>query len=113
MFSHRMPWLLSVALFALVSACGSAGNGEGAGEGEIPENAAQREAAAYLGEYANTYQGLYYAANKADWAVNTRIVEGDTTNAARYRRAREALAAFEGSVYNIERVRVGDGGLPA
>ena len=105
MFSHRTPWLLSVPLFALVSACGGSGNGEGAGEGKAPENAAQREAAAYLAEYANTYQGLYYAANKADWAVNTRIVEGDTTNAARYRRAREALAAFEGSVDNIERIR--------
>lgn len=105
MFSHRTPWPLFVPLFALVSACGGAGNGEGAGEGEVPENAAQREAAAYLAEYADTYQGLYYAANKADWAVNTRIVEGDTTNAARYRRAREALAAFEGSVDNIERIR--------
>ncbi len=105
MFSHRTPWLLSVPLFALASACGGAGNGESVGEGEVPESAAQREAAAYLAEYANTYQGLYYAANEADWAVNTRIVEGDTTNAARYRRAREALAAFEGSVDNIERIR--------
>ncbi|MCZ6476720.1 MAG: M2 family metallopeptidase [Gemmatimonadetes bacterium] len=105
MFSHRTPWLLSVPLFALASGCGGAGNGESGGEGEVPENAAQREAAAYLAEYADTYQGLYYTANKADWAVNTRIVDGDTTNAARYRRAREALAAFEGSVDNIERIR--------
>lgn len=105
MFSHRTPWLLSVPLFALASGCGGAGNGESGGEGEVPENAAQREAAAYLAEYADTYQRLYYTANKADWAVNTRIVDGDTTNAARYRRAREALAAFEGSVDNIERIR--------
>lgn len=105
MFSHRTPWLLSVPLFAFASGCGGAGNGESGGEGEVPENAAQREAAAYLAEYADTYQGLYYTANKADWAVNTRIVDGDTTNAARYRRAREALAAFEGSVDNIERIR--------
>ncbi len=50
MFSHQTPCLLSVPLFALVSACGGSGNGEGAGEGEAPENAAQREAAAYLAE---------------------------------------------------------------
>ncbi len=69
------------------------------------EDDLQREVEDYLVDYAHTMQGLYYEANKAEWATNTRIVEGDTTNAARTRRAQEALAAFVGSVENIERIR--------
>lgn len=69
-----------------------------------PASEVQREAAAFLEAYTRTFQELYYESSLASWALNTRIVEGDTTNAARYRRAREAQAAFEGSVENIERV---------
>ncbi len=69
------------------------------------EDGLRREVDAYLADYAKTMQKLYYEANKAEWASNTHIVEGDTTNAARTRRAREALAAFVGSVENIERIR--------
>lgn len=65
----------------------------------------REEAQRFLDEYLSTYQGLYYTANQAEWASNTRIVEGDTTNAARTRRAQEALTAFTGSVANIERTR--------
>ncbi len=59
----------------------------------------------YLARYADRMQELYYEAQKAEWESNTHIVEGDTTNAARTRRANEALAAFVGSVENIERIR--------
>ncbi len=65
----------------------------------------QRQVDDYLAEYSTTMQGLYYEANQAEWASNTRIIEGDTTNAARTRRAQEALAAYVGSVENIERIR--------
>jgi peptidyl-dipeptidase A len=65
----------------------------------------QREVDAYLTEYAETMQALAYESDKAEWASNTRIVEGDTTNAARTKRANEALAAYVGSVENIERIR--------
>lgn len=82
-------WLLGLTLGVL--AC----------EGADP----QTEVDGYLAEYADTYQQLYYEASKAEWASNTRIVEGDTTNAARTRRAQEALARFVGSVENIERIR--------
>ncbi|MFB3127724.1 MAG: peptidase, partial [Candidatus Acidiferrales bacterium] len=41
----------------------------------------------------------------AEWESNTRIVEGDDTNAQRTRAANEALAAFTGSIENIETCR--------
>ncbi|UCC72887.1 MAG: M2 family metallopeptidase [Gemmatimonadota bacterium] len=68
------------------------------------EDPLKSEVDAYIAEYEATMQGLYYEAAKAEWASNTHIVEGDTTNAARTRRANEALAAFVGSVENIERI---------
>lgn len=59
----------------------------------------------FLQRYATEYQRLYYADAEAQWANNTRIVEGDTTNAARAKRTGEALAAFVGSVANIDTIR--------
>ena len=70
----------------------------------MPKRICSNEADEYLGRYAERVQGLYYESSKAEWATNTYIVEGDTTNAARTRRANEALAAFVGSVENIERI---------
>jgi peptidyl-dipeptidase A len=65
----------------------------------------QTDAQRYLTDYEREYQRLYYASSLAQWESNTRIVEGDTTNAARTRAANEALAAFVGSVGNITRIR--------
>lgn len=65
----------------------------------------QREVDAYLADYAATYQRLVTESQHAEWASNTHIVEGDTTNAARTKQANEALAAFVGGVDNIERIR--------
>lgn len=65
----------------------------------------QREADAYLARYESEYQRLYAASQEAEWLSNTHIVEGDDTNAARTRAANEALAAFTGSVANIETAR--------
>jgi peptidyl-dipeptidase A len=65
----------------------------------------RKEVEAYLAEYGRTYQRLTYAAQQADWQSQTRIVEGDTTNAARTKAAKEELARFVGSTENIERIR--------
>ncbi len=51
----------------------------------------RREVDTYLADYAKTYQELYYESQKAEWASNTHIVAGDTTNASRTKRADEAL----------------------
>jgi peptidyl-dipeptidase A len=59
----------------------------------------------YLSEYAKEYQRLTYESQLAEWQSNTRIVEGDSTNAVRTRRANEALARFVGSNHNITRIR--------
>jgi peptidyl-dipeptidase A len=63
------------------------------------------EADAYLAAYELEGQGLYYEWAEAEWASNTRIVEGDPTNAARTRDAREAMMRFAGSVENIDTIR--------
>jgi len=68
------------------------------------EDSLRSEVDDYLAEYAGTLQGLYYESSKAEWASNTHIVEGDPTNAERTAKANEALAAFVGSVENIERI---------
>src|SRR5918998_225384 len=59
----------------------------------------------FLAEYAKEYQRLGYESQLAEWQSNTRIIEGDSTNAVRTRRANEALARFVGSNDNITRIR--------
>ena len=60
---------------------------------------------AYLSQYGHEYQRLYYESDLAEWESNTRIVEGDSTNSVRTRRANEALARFVGSNDNIARIQ--------
>ncbi|HEU4680204.1 MAG TPA: M2 family metallopeptidase [Gemmatimonadales bacterium] len=62
-------------------------------------------ARAFLADYATEYQRLNYASALAEWESNTRIVEGDSSNAIRTRRANEALARFVGSNENIAKIR--------
>jgi peptidyl-dipeptidase A len=95
-----MGFLVSSVVLA---ACGE-GNGSPARTLE-QESEVRRDAAEFLAEYERAFQARYYESSLASWAMNTRIVDGDTTNAARYRAAREAQATFEGSVENIERIR--------
>ena len=59
----------------------------------------------YLSRYSHEYQRLYYESGLAEWESNTRIVEGDSTNSIRTRRANEALARFVGSNDNIARIQ--------
>ena len=63
------------------------------------------EVDAYLSGYEAEMQRLSYEWSQAEWASNTRIVEGDTTNAARTRAAREEYLRFAGSVENIDTIR--------
>lgn len=63
------------------------------------------EVQAFLDGYTRTYLELTTASSEAQWASNTRIVEGDETNAERTRAADEALAAFTGSTANIAAAR--------
>src|SRR3954464_13508287 len=59
----------------------------------------------FLAGYTKEYQRLNYASALAEWESNTHIVEGDSSNAVRTRRANEELARFVGSADNIARIR--------
>ena len=89
-----MRWGPRLAALALL-ACQS-------GEARTSANA---ELESYLAQYAREYQRLGYESQLAEWASNTRIVEGDSSNATRTRQANEALARFVGSNDNISKVR--------
>jgi peptidyl-dipeptidase A len=60
---------------------------------------------AYLSEYGREFQRLSHQSGLAEWESNTHIVEGDSTNSVRTRRANEALARFVGSNENIARIQ--------
>jgi peptidyl-dipeptidase A len=101
-----MRSVVAIGILSLTVALGACGTGNGTPARTLEqENDVQREAAEFLAEYERAFQEHYYESSLASWAMNTRIVDGDTTNAGRYRAAREAQAAFEGSVENIERIR--------
>lgn len=108
MKSTRAPFALALLSLAALPACApsapEAAPAPAAGAAQTAPSAAE-EVQRFLDEYQETYQRLYYTAQEAEWASNTRIVEGDTTNAARTRRANEALTAFTGSERNIDRAR--------
>ncbi len=63
------------------------------------------EAKAFLESYNTQFQKLYYASAEAEWAANTHIVPGDTTNAVLVQKANEAMAAFTGSEANIAKAK--------
>lgn len=65
----------------------------------------QKKVQDYIDDYSLTFQQLYYESSKAEWASNTKIIEGDSTNAIRTRQANEALANFTGGIDNIEKIQ--------
>lgn len=62
----------------------------------------QQEAQQFLDTYTTRYLELSYVYSLAEWDSNTRIVEGDETNANATKKARTELSAFTGSKANIE-----------
>jgi peptidyl-dipeptidase A len=65
----------------------------------------QEDAQNFIDQYTSEYQKLYYESAKAQWASNTKIVEGDSANAIATRKANEAFAKFTGSTENINKAR--------
>lgn len=65
----------------------------------------QQEAQTFLDQYTKEYQKLYYESAKAQWASNTKIIEGDSTNTIATRKANEAYAKFTGSEENIKQAQ--------
>jgi peptidyl-dipeptidase A len=92
MMKTRIGWGLLIGLGAAAMSC--------------VDTALRNEVDGFLSQYEDHYQELYYEWSQADWESNTRIIEGDTTNAARTRRAREAFVEFAGSTANIDTIRM-------
>lgn len=69
------------------------------------DNRPGAEAQAFIDEYTETWLKLLYTYNLAEWESNTRIIEGDTTNAKATNAALEKLSAFCGSKGNIEKAQ--------
>ncbi len=65
----------------------------------------QQDAQTFIDDYSAKYKELAYTASEAEWALNTKIVEGDSTNAVAARQTKEALSAFTGSTGNINKAR--------
>ncbi|MBI3111261.1 MAG: M2 family metallopeptidase [Ignavibacteriales bacterium] len=85
-FFHVLSKFLIVLLFLFV-AC---------------QPSVQQEAQQFLDTYTTKYLELSYAYSLAEWNSNTRIVEGDETNANTTKKARAEFSAFTGSKANIE-----------
>lgn len=99
----KRNFLFSLSLVLLMG--GMWGCGEGTETQKDDHSALQAEVDSFINQYATEYQKLYYASSEAEWASNTHIVEGDTTQAAITRAANEAFAAYTGSTANIEATR--------
>jgi peptidyl-dipeptidase A len=93
---NKAPVILTVlATGILIVSCGADNN-----------DALRAKAQAFLDEYTRTYVGLYTDSSEAEWALNTKIVEGDDTNRQRTESANQAMAAYTGSIGVIEETRV-------
>lgn len=62
----------------------------------------QLKVQAYLDKYNKEFQKHLYEWNKGEWALNTRIVEGDTVTSKIAQDAQQQYANFVGSKKNIE-----------
>ncbi|MFT6850048.1 MAG: peptidyl-dipeptidase A [Sphingobacteriales bacterium] len=65
----------------------------------------QQEAQDFLDGYTEKFLELYAASSEAEWAANTKIIDGDTTNTSATAKANEAYAQFTGSEENIKNAR--------
>ena len=56
-----------------------------------------------MDDYNKQYRQLGYEWNKGEWALNTKIVEGDTITSKNAQDAQAKYAQFTGSRENIEK----------
>jgi peptidyl-dipeptidase A len=69
------------------------------------KTAIERDATKFLTDYQSQYQKLHYEATLLQWESNTHITPGDTLLSHKLQLADEQLAAFTGSIHNLERTR--------
>jgi peptidyl-dipeptidase A len=66
------------------------------------DKAIQDSVQTFLSNYNTKYQEKNTIANEASWLTQTKIVEGDSSNAIANNKAQEDLAAFTGNSFNID-----------
>lgn len=84
--------VLSLSVLILLFSCG-------------PKNSPdsyQKEIQTKLDTYNSEWQKLLIQSAEAEWALNTKIMEGDTLTGKKAEEANKAFAAFTGSKENIE-----------
>lgn len=67
--------------------------------------ALQAQAKAFLDSFDVEYAKVYTAYSEAQWASNTKIVEGDSTNAVAEQKAGQVFSDFAGSNQIVDRVQ--------
>jgi peptidyl-dipeptidase A len=65
----------------------------------------QKNAQTFLDSFNREYIKVYYAYSKAQWASNTKIVEGDSTNGLAEQKAGQAYGDFVGSNNIVDKVQ--------
>lgn len=102
-------WLAALIALIALPACATAHRSPSSPSPSPSSSAApsalRAEIESYLESYDSTYKRLYYASQLAQWAANTHIVAGDSTNAVRTRETGLALSRFVGSIENINRIK--------
>ncbi len=72
------------------------------GTGDNANKGIQDSVQTFLDAYNKKYQELNIVANETSWMTQTRIIEGDSTNAIANNKAQEAYAEYTGSTAIIE-----------
>jgi peptidyl-dipeptidase A len=67
------------------------------------ESRIQKDVEAFLDNYNKEYQKYGFEWNEGEWALNTKIVEGDTITSKNAQEAQSRYAKFTGSKENIEK----------
>ncbi|UCH66519.1 MAG: M2 family metallopeptidase [Ignavibacterium sp.] len=70
------------------------------------ESKIQKDVEGFLDNYNKEYQKYGFEWNEGEWALNTKIVEGDTITSKNAQEAQSRYAKFTGSKENIEKATI-------
>jgi peptidyl-dipeptidase A len=88
-------YIILLSAFAMLQSCNDK---KESSDNKVVQDSVQT----FLDGYNKKYRDLSSIANEAAWKVQTRIVEGDSTNAVASNKAQEEYAKYTGSTVNIE-----------
>ncbi|MEW6733634.1 MAG: M2 family metallopeptidase [Acidobacteriota bacterium] len=97
-------WLLSLMVMVLFLAVAAGSQKPSTAKSSSANSEIRENAQKFIDDYTQQWNQLRREYVLADWNSNTKIVEGDNTNAKATTAALEKLSAFTGSKSNIETV---------